>query len=138
MAIALPLLVSAEAVIIQQFRLAIRELSIFNGGEYVRAARCWRRGASSVHFTGSRNTIVGAIENLLGNGVRLGIRFVSLSEESKSELQHWLSEKRQAMLPEFVARKFQNEASQRLLSSAVESISRDNFAAPFLRQRVTL
>jgi CheY-like chemotaxis protein len=47
------------------------------------------------------------------NGSRLGIRFVSISKETKSELQNWLSEKQQAMLPEFVARKFQKEDSQR-------------------------
>ncbi len=37
----------------------------------------------------------------------LGIRFVSLSQERKSELQDWLSQKLEEMLPEFVARKFQ-------------------------------
>ena len=38
---------------------------------------------------------------------RLGVRFVSLSEEHKSELQGWLSQKLEETLPEFVARKFQ-------------------------------
>ena len=37
----------------------------------------------------------------------LGVRFVSLSRESKSELQDWLSRKLEEMLPEFVARRFQ-------------------------------
>lgn len=37
----------------------------------------------------------------------LGVRFVSLSGERKSELQDWLSQKLEEMLPEFVARKFQ-------------------------------
>jgi c-di-GMP-binding flagellar brake protein YcgR len=38
---------------------------------------------------------------------RLGVRFVSLSEEHKSELQGWLSQELEGMLPEFVAQKFQ-------------------------------
>ena len=38
---------------------------------------------------------------------RLGVRFVSLSREHKSELQGWLSQKLEETLPEFVARKFQ-------------------------------
>jgi ActR/RegA family two-component response regulator len=42
---------------------------------------------------------------------RLGIRFVSLSEEQTSELQSWLSKKQQAILPEFVARTFQKQES---------------------------
>jgi len=37
---------------------------------------------------------------------RLGVRFVSLSPESKSELQGWLSRKLEEALPEFVADKF--------------------------------
>jgi len=37
----------------------------------------------------------------------LGVRFVSLSREHKSELQDWLSRKLEEMLPEFVAGKFQ-------------------------------
>jgi CheY-like chemotaxis protein len=36
----------------------------------------------------------------------LGIRFVSLSPEHKSELQDWLSQKLEETLPEFVAGKF--------------------------------
>ena len=38
---------------------------------------------------------------------RLGVRFVSLSEEHKSELQGWLSQELEGMLPEFVTQKFQ-------------------------------
>jgi len=36
----------------------------------------------------------------------LGVRFMSLSQEHKSELQGWLSQKLEEILPEFVARKF--------------------------------
>jgi CheY-like chemotaxis protein len=39
----------------------------------------------------------------------LGVRFVSLSEEHKFELQGWLSQKLEEMLPEFVVRKFQSK-----------------------------
>ena len=38
---------------------------------------------------------------------RLGVRFASISDEHKSELQDWLSRKLEEMLPEFVARQFQ-------------------------------
>src|ERR1035441_3088150 len=38
---------------------------------------------------------------------RLGVRFVSLSEEHRSELQGWLSQELEEMLPEFVTQKFQ-------------------------------
>jgi hypothetical protein len=41
----------------------------------------------------------------------LGIRFVSLSGDQKSELQDWLSQKLEEMLPEFVARQFQKSGS---------------------------
>jgi ActR/RegA family two-component response regulator len=36
----------------------------------------------------------------------LGVRFVSVSEEHKSELQNWLSQKLEQILPEFVADQF--------------------------------
>jgi hypothetical protein len=36
----------------------------------------------------------------------LGIRFVSISDEQKSELQIWLSQKLEQTLPEFVADQF--------------------------------
>ena len=38
---------------------------------------------------------------------RLGVRFVTLSPERKSELQDWLSRKLEEALPEFVVRQFQ-------------------------------
>ncbi len=37
----------------------------------------------------------------------LGVRFISISDEHKSELQVWLSQKLEEMLPEFVAEQFQ-------------------------------
>jgi hypothetical protein len=36
----------------------------------------------------------------------LGVRFVSISDEHKSELQVWLSQKLEQVLPEFVAEQF--------------------------------
>lgn len=36
----------------------------------------------------------------------LGVRFVSVSDEHKSELQAWLSQKLEQILPEFVADQF--------------------------------
>jgi hypothetical protein len=41
------------------------------------------------------------------NSGRLGVGFVFLSKERKSEVQDWLSQRREEMLPEFVAEKFQ-------------------------------
>jgi hypothetical protein len=41
----------------------------------------------------------------------LGVRFVSLSSEHKSELQGWLSRKLEEGLPDFVAQQFQKEES---------------------------
>src|ERR1039458_961349 len=38
----------------------------------------------------------------------LGVRFVSISDEHKSELQIWLSQKLEEILPEFVANKFRD------------------------------
>jgi diguanylate cyclase (GGDEF)-like protein/PAS domain S-box-containing protein len=39
----------------------------------------------------------------------LGVRFVSMSDEQKSELQVWLSQKLEETLPEFVAEQFRKE-----------------------------
>ena len=36
----------------------------------------------------------------------LGVRFVSISDDHKSELQTWLSQKLEQTLPEFVAEQF--------------------------------
>ncbi|MFZ1916583.1 MAG: PilZ domain-containing protein [Terriglobales bacterium] len=41
---------------------------------------------------------------------RLGVRFASLSENHKSGLQDWLSQKLEETLPEFVAEKFRKQA----------------------------
>jgi len=40
----------------------------------------------------------------------LGLRFAALSEDLKSELQEWLSQKLEELLPEYVAKKFQKRA----------------------------
>jgi CheY-like chemotaxis protein len=48
----------------------------------------------------------------------LGVRFVSFLGERKSELQDWLSQKLEEMLPEFVARKFQTAESSSITALA--------------------
>ena len=48
----------------------------------------------------------------------LGVRFVSLSQEHKSELQGWLSQKLEETLPEFVARRFQKVESSSITALA--------------------
>src|ERR1017187_1785780 len=62
-----------------------------------------------VHFTLPGNKIPFVAESTicwLKTG-RLGVRFVTLSPERKSELQDWLSRKMEEALPESVARQFQ-------------------------------
>jgi PilZ domain len=51
----------------------------------------------------------------------LGVRFVSLSSERKSELQQWLSRKLEEALPESVARQFQNAENSSLAVLAIEN-----------------
>jgi hypothetical protein len=63
-----------------------------------------RRRADSLDITGSQRSILG--KNLRLKSGRLGVGFVSLSKERKSEVRDWLSQRRQEMLPEFVAEKF--------------------------------
>jgi CheY-like chemotaxis protein len=48
----------------------------------------------------------------------LGVRFMSLSQEQKSDLQGWLSRKLEEILPEFVARKFQKAGSSSITALA--------------------
>jgi CheY-like chemotaxis protein len=51
----------------------------------------------------------------------IGIRFVSLSEEHKSELQGWLSRKLEEMLPEIVAGKFRGAEGSLCRTRGTES-----------------
>ena len=51
----------------------------------------------------------------------LGIRFVSLSPERKSELQEWLSRKLEEALPESIARQFQKAGNSPLTVLAIEN-----------------
>jgi c-di-GMP-binding flagellar brake protein YcgR len=51
----------------------------------------------------------------------LGVRFVSLSPERKSELQEWLSRKLEEALPESIARQFQKAESSSLSVLAIEN-----------------
>ena len=51
----------------------------------------------------------------------LGVRFVSLSAERKSELQQWLSRKLEEALPESIARQFQKAENSSLAVLAIEN-----------------
>ena len=51
----------------------------------------------------------------------LGVRFVSLSPERKSELQEWLSRKLEEALPESIARQFQKAGNSSLTVLAIEN-----------------
>jgi CheY-like chemotaxis protein len=66
-----------------------------------------------VHFTLPDHNVLFVAESTicwLKTG-HLGVRFVSLSKEHKSELQGWLSRKLEQALPGFVARQFQKAES---------------------------
>jgi hypothetical protein len=52
---------------------------------------------------------------------QLGVRFVSLSKECKSELQQWLSRKLEEALPESIARQFQKTGNSSRTVLAIEN-----------------
>jgi hypothetical protein len=52
----------------------------------------------------------------------LGVRFVSISDEHKSELQGWLSRKLEETLPEFVAGQFRAAVGSSITATAVGRI----------------
>ena len=58
-----------------------------------------------------------------GQAGRLGIRFMSVPAERKSEIQNWLSQRQEEMLPELVTRKLQN--TERSFTAAVDDAKRD-------------
>jgi hypothetical protein len=51
----------------------------------------------------------------------LGVRFVPLSPERKSELQEWLSRKLEEALPESITRQFQKAENSSLAVLAIEN-----------------
>jgi ActR/RegA family two-component response regulator len=51
---------------------------------------------------------------------QIGIRFLSLSDESKSELQVWLSRKLEETLPNSVSRQFEKKDAERVADSETE------------------
>jgi CheY-like chemotaxis protein len=51
----------------------------------------------------------------------IGVRFISLSPERKSELQEWLSRKLEEALPESIARQFQKAENPSLTVLAIEN-----------------
>jgi diguanylate cyclase (GGDEF)-like protein/PAS domain S-box-containing protein len=66
------------------------------------------RESVRVQFTLPDHEATGSAESTIcwGKTGRLGIRFVSISDEQTSELQVWLSQKLEETLPEFVAGQF--------------------------------
>ena len=69
------------------------------------SARRWYRRDRGEH--GRAEGVHGAHGNGCGATTgHLGVRFVSISAEHKSELQVWLSQKLEQILPEFVADQF--------------------------------
>jgi hypothetical protein len=66
----------------------------------------------------------------------LGVRFVSFSLERKSELQDWLSQKLEEMLPEFVAGKFQKAEGSSIKTLGDRSPNKNSTPSRFPRGRV--
>jgi len=56
----------------------------------------------------------------------LGVRFASISEEHKAELQTWLSQKLEQILPEFVADQFRKVEQQNVVPSNTLTHNPDN------------
>jgi CheY-like chemotaxis protein len=66
-----------------------------------------------VHFTlpGGEMSLLAESKICWLKSGHLGVHFVSLSQEHKSELQDWLSQRLEETLPEFVAKKFQADGT---------------------------
>src|ERR1700733_5294512 len=94
--------VQCDSVNISEGGMALRTLVLFSLGEEVQ-----------IQFTLPGHEIPFLVKSTvcwLESG-HLGVRFVSLSSEHKSELQGWLSRKLEEALPDFVAQQFQKEKS---------------------------
>jgi hypothetical protein len=90
--------VRCQSVNISEGGMAVSTLVPFDVGERVQ-----------IHFTLPDHTLPFVAESTicwLDTG-HVGVRFVSLSPDRKSELQQWLSRKLEEMLPESIAREFQ-------------------------------
>jgi len=103
--------VSIPVVILRRMKPAIRchSINISEGGMAVSTFVPLNTGESvQVRFTlpGYRPQFSVQSTTCWWKTGHLGVRFISLPQEQKSELQSWLSRKLEEILPEFVARKF--------------------------------
>jgi CheY-like chemotaxis protein len=94
--------VQCDSVNISEGGMALRTLVLCSLGEEVQ-----------IQFTLPGHEIPFLVKSTVCwlNSGNLGVRFVSLSSEHKSELQGWLSRKLEEALPDFVAQQFQKEKS---------------------------
>ena len=87
-------------------------VNISEGGMALRTAVPFSLGEEvQIQFTLPRHVIPFSVKSAVCwlKSSHLGVRFVSLSSEHKSELQGWLSRKLEEELPDFVAQQFQKE-----------------------------
>ena len=115
--------VTIPVTILRQGMLEVRcySVNISEGGMAVSTSVPLGDGENvRVHFILPDNKIPWVAESRIcwWKAGRLGIRFLSLSEEQTSELQSWLSKKQQAILPEFVTRTFQKGESSLITALA--------------------
>jgi CheY-like chemotaxis protein len=104
--------VRCESLNISEGGMAVSTLVPFNAGERVQ-----------VHFALPDHKALFLAESeicWLKSG-QFGIRFVSLPQERKSELQQWLSRKLEEALPESIARQFRKADNPPLTALAIES-----------------
>jgi hypothetical protein len=80
----------------------------------IRSTKTWHPGALITSVWASRENSPRCLQDVLAESTicwsktgHLGVRFESISDEHKSELQAWLSQKLEQTLPAFVADQFQ-------------------------------
>jgi hypothetical protein len=101
-----------------------RSLNISEGGMAVSTLVPLNAGeAVQVHFTLPDHREPFLVESTICwlKAGQFGIRFVSLPQERKSELQQWLSRKLEEELPESIARQFQKAGDPPTTALAIES-----------------
>ena len=97
--------VRCHSVNISEGGMALRTVVPFSLGEEVQ-----------IQFTLPRHEIPFSVKSAVCwlKSSHLGVRFVSLSSEHKSELQGWLSRKLEEKLPDFVACQFREAETSSL------------------------
>lgn len=105
--------VRCNGVNISEGGVAVSTVVPFTPGESVR-----------IQFTLPDHTVSMSARSTIcwSNTGHLGVRFVSISDEHKSELQGWLSRKLEETLPEFVAGQFRTAVGFSLPATAAEQI----------------